>query len=49
MLIFLTFSVHIIYFTGTNVEASVVQKKRPLTPDEIATYSFGSKEELAAW
>ncbi|KUJ21838.1 uncharacterized protein LY89DRAFT_385616 [Mollisia scopiformis] len=42
-------TVHIIYYTGTNVEASVVQKTRPLTSEEIAMYTYGSKEQLAAW
>jgi hypothetical protein len=36
-------------YTGTNVEASVVQQTRTLTPDEIRTYTFGSQEQLAAW
>lgn len=49
MLILLLCSVHVIYYAGTNVEASVVQKTRPLTSDEIALYTFGSKEQLAAW
>ncbi|KAH8647028.1 hypothetical protein BGZ60DRAFT_329442, partial [Tricladium varicosporioides] len=46
-------TVHIICkikdFTGTNVEASVVQKTTPLTDAEIRAYTFGSQEELLAW
>ncbi|KAF4631605.1 hypothetical protein G7Y89_g6523 [Cudoniella acicularis] len=41
--------VHIIYYTGTNVEGVAVQQTRTLTAAEIATYEFGSKEQLAAW
>jgi len=43
------FTDHVEDFTGTNVEASQLQKTRTLTASEIDTYSFGSKEQLAAW
>ncbi|KAL3424667.1 hypothetical protein PVAG01_03948 [Phlyctema vagabunda] len=42
-------TVHIIYFTGTNVEAAALQLTRELMADEIATFELGSKEQLAAW
>ncbi|KAH8672650.1 hypothetical protein BGZ60DRAFT_282835 [Tricladium varicosporioides] len=42
-------TVHIIYYAGTNVEAAALQLTRTLTPEEIAQFEFGSKEQLAAW
>ncbi|RDW85846.1 hypothetical protein BP5796_04171 [Coleophoma crateriformis] len=42
-------TVHIIYYTGTNVEASAIQMTRKLTDSEISIYEYGSKEQLAAW
>ncbi|CZR67962.1 related to integral membrane protein PTH11 [Phialocephala subalpina] len=42
-------AVHIIYYSETNVEASVVQLTKTLTDEEIAKYEFGSKEQLGAW
>ncbi|KAH6649021.1 hypothetical protein BKA67DRAFT_379552 [Truncatella angustata] len=42
-------TVHIVYYAGTNVEASVVQATRALTEEEIAQYEYGSKIELVAW
>ncbi|KAL3420370.1 hypothetical protein PVAG01_08869 [Phlyctema vagabunda] len=41
--------VHLIYFTGSNVEASVEQLTRTLTAEEIAGFESGSKEQLVAW
>ncbi|TVY20130.1 hypothetical protein LARI1_G001875 [Lachnellula arida] len=40
-------TVQIISHGGTNVEASVVQKTRPLTATEIDMFTRGSKEQLA--
>ncbi|TVY85929.1 hypothetical protein LAWI1_G006651, partial [Lachnellula willkommii] len=40
-------TVQIISYGGTNVEASVVQKTRPLTATEIDLFTRGSKEQLA--
>ncbi|KAH9884075.1 hypothetical protein F4778DRAFT_800406 [Xylariomycetidae sp. FL2044] len=42
-------TVHIIYYAGTNVEATQAALTRTLPADEIAQYEFGSKEQLAAW
>ncbi|KAF8866899.1 hypothetical protein BDZ45DRAFT_795355 [Acephala macrosclerotiorum] len=42
-------TVHIIYFIGTNVEASVLQNTRLLTSHGIGVYTFGSKEQLAEY
>ncbi|KAH8900345.1 hypothetical protein GQ53DRAFT_613908, partial [Thozetella sp. PMI_491] len=45
-------TVHIVYYAGTNVEASVLQATRlalALTNDEIQQFEYGSKEQLAAW
>lgn len=42
-------TVYIIYYAGTNVEAAVIQKTRVLTAEEIAAFTHGSQEELAAW
>lgn len=36
-------------FTGTNVEASAIQKTRLLASSETDTYTFRSKEQLATW
>ncbi|KAH8678508.1 hypothetical protein BX600DRAFT_431782 [Xylariales sp. PMI_506] len=41
--------VHIIHFTGTNVEATQFEKTQPLTSDDIAQFVYGSKAELVAW
>ncbi|KAI1849431.1 hypothetical protein JX266_004926 [Neoarthrinium moseri] len=41
--------VDLVYYAGTNVEASAVLETRTLTDDEIAEYTFGSKMELVAW
>ena len=35
--------------TGTNVEASALLATKTLTDQEIATFEFGSKQQLAAW
>ncbi|KAF5623215.1 integral membrane protein PTH11 [Fusarium sp. NRRL 25303] len=43
------FTVHLIYYLGTNIEAGVAAKSRTLTHDEIHEYETGSKLELAAW
>ncbi|KAG4256795.1 hypothetical protein FPRO03_03805 [Fusarium proliferatum] len=43
------FTVHLIYYLGTNVEAGVAAKPRTLTQYEIHEYETGSKLELAAW
>ncbi|VTT70099.1 unnamed protein product [Fusarium fujikuroi] len=43
------FTVHLIYYLGTNIEAGVAAKSRTLTQDEIHEYETGSKLELAAW
>lgn len=42
-------TVDIIYYSGTNVEASAVQKTRTLTDAEVRAYIFGSQEQLIAW
>ncbi|KAF5561187.1 integral membrane protein PTH11 [Fusarium phyllophilum] len=43
------FTVHLIYYLGTNIEAGVAAKSHTLTNDEIQEYETGSKLELAAW
>ncbi|KAH7222961.1 hypothetical protein BKA60DRAFT_668868 [Fusarium oxysporum] len=43
------FTVHLIYYLGTNIEAGVAAKTHTLTNDEIHEYETGSKLELAAW
>ncbi|KAF5530928.1 integral membrane protein PTH11 [Fusarium mexicanum] len=43
------FTVHLIYYLGTNIEAGVAAKSHTLTKDEIHEYETGSKLELAAW
>ncbi|KAF6519435.1 hypothetical protein HZS61_017809 [Fusarium oxysporum f. sp. conglutinans] len=43
------FTVHLIYYLGTNIEAGVAAKTHTLTKDEINEYETGSKLELAAW
>ncbi|KAK2689624.1 hypothetical protein V3481_013113 [Fusarium oxysporum f. sp. vasinfectum] len=43
------FTVHLIYYLGTNIEAGVAAKTHTLTKDEIHEYETGSKLELAAW
>ncbi|KAM5509892.1 hypothetical protein FOXYSP1_12858 [Fusarium oxysporum f. sp. phaseoli] len=43
------FTVHLIYYLGTNIEAGVAAKIHTLTKDEIHEYETGSKLELAAW
>ncbi|KAI0167778.1 hypothetical protein BJ166DRAFT_240678 [Pestalotiopsis sp. NC0098] len=42
-------TVHVVYYAGTNVEASVLQTTETLSASDIASYEFGSKTELAAW
>ncbi|TVY33395.1 hypothetical protein LSUB1_G007291 [Lachnellula subtilissima] len=42
-------TVHIVYYSGTNVEGSVLQQIRPLTATEIDMFTHGSKEQLVAW
>ncbi|KAI1015956.1 hypothetical protein LB504_009201 [Fusarium proliferatum] len=44
-----SFTVHLIYYLGTNIEAGVAAKSRTLTQHEIHEYETGSKLELAAW
>ncbi|KAF4453283.1 hypothetical protein F53441_4013 [Fusarium austroafricanum] len=43
------FTVHLIYFYGTNLEAGDVMKTRQLKQWEIDEYTKGSKLELMAW
>ncbi|KAF5697416.1 integral membrane protein PTH11, partial [Fusarium mundagurra] len=43
------FTVHLIYYLGTNIEAGVAAKLHELTNHEIHEYETGSKLELAAW
>ncbi|TVY63196.1 hypothetical protein Focb16_v015178 [Fusarium oxysporum f. sp. cubense] len=43
------FTVHLIYYLGTNIEAGVAAKIHTLTKDDIHEYETGSKLELAAW
>ncbi|KAH7475631.1 hypothetical protein FOMA001_g10753 [Fusarium oxysporum f. sp. matthiolae] len=43
------FTVHLIYYLGTNIEAGVAAKAHTLMKDEIHEYETGSKLELAAW
>ncbi|ETS79912.1 hypothetical protein PFICI_07441 [Pestalotiopsis fici W106-1] len=42
-------TVHVVYYAGTNVEASVLQTTQTLSAEDIASYEFGSKVELVAW
>ncbi|KAM0244681.1 hypothetical protein ACHAP5_006024 [Fusarium lateritium] len=43
------FTVHLIYYLGTNIEAGVEAQSRKLTEQEIFEYEKGSKLQLAAW
>ncbi|KAI0019298.1 hypothetical protein F4780DRAFT_793384 [Xylariomycetidae sp. FL0641] len=42
-------TVHIIYYTATNVEATAYALTHDLSRSEIAQFEFGSKEQLTAW
>ncbi|KAM0544877.1 hypothetical protein ACHAPJ_011622 [Fusarium lateritium] len=43
------FTVHLIYYLGTNIEGVVHSKTATLTDHEIHEYTLGSKLELLAW
>ncbi|KAH6894058.1 hypothetical protein B0T10DRAFT_435494, partial [Thelonectria olida] len=43
------FTVHLIYYLGTNVEASVIQKTQTLSAHDQHDFTAGSKLELTAW
>ncbi|EWG53170.1 hypothetical protein FVEG_17067 [Fusarium verticillioides 7600] len=43
------FTIHLIYYFGTNIEAGVAAKSHTLMNDEIHEYETASKLELAAW
>ncbi|CAH0020840.1 unnamed protein product, partial [Clonostachys rhizophaga] len=42
-------TVHLVYFLGTNVEASTIQTQRELCPEDVADFTLGSKLQLVAW
>ncbi|KAK7215796.1 hypothetical protein V2G26_003799 [Clonostachys chloroleuca] len=39
-------TVHLVYFLGTNVEASTIQTQRELSADDVADFTLGSKLQL---
>ncbi|CAI6091716.1 unnamed protein product, partial [Clonostachys chloroleuca] len=41
-------TVHLVYFLGTNVEASTIQTQRELSADDVADFTLGSKLQLVA-
>ncbi|KAI1066940.1 hypothetical protein LB507_011373 [Fusarium sp. FIESC RH6] len=43
------FTVHLIYYLGTNIEGGVAAQNHTLTADELDQYIKGSKLQLAAW
>ncbi|KAG8668271.1 hypothetical protein FPOAC2_07562 [Fusarium poae] len=43
------FTVHLIYYLGTNIEGGVAAQSHTLTDDELDQYIRGSKLQLAAW
>ncbi|KAH8664126.1 hypothetical protein BX600DRAFT_512191 [Xylariales sp. PMI_506] len=42
-------TVHVVYYHGTNVEASVLLATQTLSDEVLADYTLGSKVELVAW
>ncbi|KAF4990209.1 hypothetical protein FGRMN_8630 [Fusarium graminum] len=43
------FTVHMIYFLGTNIEGGVAAKSHTLSDNELDQYTLGSKLQLTAW
>ncbi|GKU06298.1 integral membrane protein [Fusarium langsethiae] len=43
------FTVHLIYYLGTNIEGGAAAQTHTLTDDELDQYIRGSKLQLAAW